>query len=323
MRKNPVFQSKHFVLNSLTSRIFAAIAIDGGSAICNSGLIDLGRKILVFDTFLTPQAATDLREIAKNIFGRIPQIIINSHYHNDHIWGNQVFASNAHIISSSQTRALIETEGAEELKWYVSNSAQRLESILAQSPGTDNEKQEQLLWRGEYEGIVEALPLLSVCMPDITFENHLEIHGANGTARLTTFEHSHTKSDTILHLPEEGIIFMSDLLFVGCHPYLADGDPFQLLKTLKDISQFQATQFIPGHGPVGTGTDILLMIEYIELIIEIARTLGEDLDKNEAKIKEMKIPRRFLHWKIPTFWQSNIRFLFERLNSKRGDHQGG
>ncbi len=100
MKKTNFKGSKHFVLHSLDEGISAAIAEDGGSAISNAGLIDLGGQILVFDTFLTPQAATDLRRSATEL-GRVPQIVINSHYHNDHIWGNQVFASDAQIVSST------------------------------------------------------------------------------------------------------------------------------------------------------------------------------------------------------------------------------
>jgi glyoxylase-like metal-dependent hydrolase (beta-lactamase superfamily II) len=160
----------HFALHPLAEGIFAAIAVDGGAAISNSGLIDLGGQILVFDTFLTPQAATDLRQIARDRLGGRPKIVINSHYHNDHIWGNQAFVPEAQIISSARTRELIATAGLEEFQWYSSNSAQRLETLRAQGQNTTDEQEQKklLLWLGYYEGLVEALPNLSVCMPSIT-----------------------------------------------------------------------------------------------------------------------------------------------------------
>lgn len=34
--------SKHFTLQELAKGVFAAIAIDGGVAICNAGVVDLG-----------------------------------------------------------------------------------------------------------------------------------------------------------------------------------------------------------------------------------------------------------------------------------------
>lgn len=96
---------------TIQTRGVVAIAQDGGAAISNSSLIDLGGKIIVFDTFLTPQAAGDLQQFVIDKYGRKPRIVINSHYHNDHIWGNQVFASEALIISSTRTRELRVTAG--------------------------------------------------------------------------------------------------------------------------------------------------------------------------------------------------------------------
>ena len=69
MQKNLRSESKHFVLHSLAEGIFAALAENGGSAICNAGLVDLGGQILVFDTFLTPQAAMDLQRFSTERYG--------------------------------------------------------------------------------------------------------------------------------------------------------------------------------------------------------------------------------------------------------------
>ncbi len=34
------------------------------------------------------------------------------------------------------------------------------------------------MWIGYYEGLVEALPQVTVCMPGITFNKQLEIYGS-------------------------------------------------------------------------------------------------------------------------------------------------
>ncbi len=103
--------SRHFTIHELAEGVFAAVATGGGAAISNSGIIDLGNLTVIYDTFLTPQAARDLLAAARYLTGREPEIIINSHYHNDHIWGNQVFSPQAHIISTTETYHLIQTEG--------------------------------------------------------------------------------------------------------------------------------------------------------------------------------------------------------------------
>lgn len=310
------FQSDHFELHTLAEGIFAAIAKDGGAAICDAGLIDLGGQVVVFDTFMTPQAARDLCDFSSDTFGRPPQIVINSHYHNDHIWGNQIFASGAQILSSCHTRQLINTAGADEFQWYSAHSAERLEALQAQFQNTQDEEEKRslLLWIGYYQGLVEAFPHLRVCAPDITFDCSLEIHGTHRSVRLITFEGAHTGSDTILFLPQEGIIFMSDLLFVNCHPYLADGDPLGLLKVLKEISQLDATRFVPGHGPIGTREDVRLLIAYVEGCFDTAQKLVGTGIANQEKFLELKVPLDFEAWQQPQFYRNNIEFLWNSLH---------
>jgi glyoxylase-like metal-dependent hydrolase (beta-lactamase superfamily II) len=321
MNKSTPLRSKHFRFHQLTESTFAAIAEDGGSAICNAGIMDLGGQIVVFDTFLTPQAAVDLQQITKELFGRKPQIVVNSHYHNDHIWGNQVFMPASQIISSVRTRELITTAGMEELQWYSANSGQQLESIQSQYQNTTDEEQRNQLSMGigYYGGLVEAIPHLSVCLPSITFNNRLEIHGSKYTAELIAFEGAHTQSDTVLYLPKEGLVFMGDLLFVGCHPYLADGDPLRLLKTLEELSQIGATCLVPGHGPVGTLADLELLIEYVNHCLDTAQLLVNEGSLHDDKIRELKVAERYEHWYFPQFFQTNIRFLCQRLNPTSKD----
>ena len=314
-------ESRHFQLQPLAEGVLAAIATNGGSAICNSGIIDLGGQTLIFDTFLTPQAAADLKQAIAHVFEPALCIAVNSHYHNDHIWGNQVFAAVAPIVSSRRTRELIATEGAEELKSCTANSAQRLKALRAQYETASEQQQEELLlWIGEYGGIVEALPHLRVCMPTITFDDRLEIHGSRYTAELIAFEGGHTGHDTVLYLPQAGIVFMSDLLFVGFHPYLADGDPAQLLKALRAVSQLDATWYVPGHGPVGTADDLHLQIEYVEHCIDKAHRLVDGGQTAEGDFAELKSPERFAHWGLHELYVANIRFLCQRFGLATGDN---
>lgn len=306
--------SKHFSLHALGDGIHAALAVDGGAAISNAGLIDLGEQLLVFDTFLTPQAARGLLQRTIELFRRPPELVINSHYHNDHIWGNQVFTPGAQVISSARTRELIQTAGAEEFQWYSSISAERLTSLLSEQNETDGEERKQLqTWIGYYGGLVEALPQLEITLPDITFESNLEIHGSRRHARLISFDAAHTGHDTILHLPEDGIVFMSDLLFVECHPYLCDGDALGLLQALDEISRLDADRFVAGHGPVGAITDLRRQIEYVEHCLDVARSLTDRGIASGESVGDLEIPAEYRNWLYPNFYKANLEFLCEQM----------
>ena len=93
---------RHFGLQQLADGVYAAVHADGGWVICNVGIVDLGERTLIFDTGLSPQGAVELRAAAVALTGRVPYYVVNSHYHNDHIRGNQVF-NDGLLVSTART----------------------------------------------------------------------------------------------------------------------------------------------------------------------------------------------------------------------------
>src|SRR5512136_1696501 len=96
--------SRHFRLEQLAEGVYAAIHRQGGGAIGNAGIVDLGDRTLVYDTFIAPRPAEDLKAAAEALTGRPVDTVIDSHWHSDHVWGNQVFGQDTDILSTEKTR---------------------------------------------------------------------------------------------------------------------------------------------------------------------------------------------------------------------------
>jgi glyoxylase-like metal-dependent hydrolase (beta-lactamase superfamily II) len=133
-----LLETRHFNLSQAADGVYAAIHRDGGWAIGNAGIVDLGGETVIFDTFMTPVAAEALREAAEQLTQQPVTYVVNSHYHNDHIWGNQVF-QDATLITTSLTRDLILTKGQEEYDWYRDNSAAQLRRFSDQIEAEEDE----------------------------------------------------------------------------------------------------------------------------------------------------------------------------------------
>lgn len=116
------FTSSNFELVRLADGVFACIHKFGGKAICNVGIIDNGKETIIYDTFLSPEVAEEINEVVQ-LYGLSPiRYVVNSHAHNDHFRGNQVFAAYADIISTERTAELIretEPEGIAAEKNYA------------------------------------------------------------------------------------------------------------------------------------------------------------------------------------------------------------
>jgi cyclase len=308
-----LFSSRHFRLEQLSEGVYAAIHTAGGWAQSNAGIIDLGDRTLVYDTFISQEAARDLRDAAESLTGRPVHAVINSHPHNDHIWGNQIFSKDVDIISTIRTRDLIETEGPLEAQGFQDVSQQRLEALEAQ---LTEERDETALTHIRYaiiyyQAIIATLPKLQLRLPNITFTDELRFNGPKRSAKLITFSGAHSGSDAILHLPEDGVVFMGDLLFIDVHPYLPDGDPEKIQQILAQVRELRAKTFVPGHGPVGQTTHLEWMNEYIDTLNPLVREAIKN-GATEEEVGETAMPVEFRHMIFPSFFPANLKFLYQR-----------
>lgn len=307
------FTSNHFNLEQLADGVYAAIHAEEGWAICNAGIIDLGDRTLVFDSFMSPQAAIELHCAAETLFGRPVHTLINSHPHNDHIWGNQAFGPEVDILSSTRTRELIISEGPLEIQSFRAVAQTRLDALERQlSQAEDQNTRYHLrIFIIYYQAILATLPILQIRLPNLTFKDELSFYGPKRSARLIAFDGGHSGSDAILHLLDDGIVFMSDLLFIGGHPYLLDGDPKKVVRIMAEVRKLQASIFVPGHGPVGQAGDLDWMDEYINTLNALVR----EARKREVSVDEIDkiaMPRNYQHLIFPTIFPENLKYLYQR-----------
>jgi cyclase len=320
VRQLPV--SKHFRLQQLADGVYAAIHVDGGTAISNAGIVDLGDRTLVYDALFTPQAGEDLRTAAEALTGRPVDAVIDSHWHNDHIWGNQAFGANTDIIASDETRRMIiATRGHGDYSTFMANAEANLEATRAQFQAAKEEGQRRqlALWVDYWQGVVEEKPILRICPPNVTFTERMQFHGTARSAELIAYAGGHTESDAVLFLPQEGIAFMSDLLFIGHQPYLGGGDPDSLRHILGEVSALAPRLLVPGHGPVGTAESLKVMSQYVSTLDGLARQMVEDGEAEET-IDTMAVPQPYDDWLFASFFPGNMHFLYQRqLRRQTGD----
>ncbi len=197
------FESPHFKLEHIGDGVYAAIHKPGGQAIGNGGFVDLGEEVLVFDSFLSVAAASDLKKAVGELTGKPVRWVVNSHSHNDHIRGNQVFAPEASILSTPETRDYLLEHGHKEAVEEQSFAPGRMaifQNSLIEAE-TEAEIEDAKMWLGYFEAMVESYPILSITPPDIVFNDTMTIYGSTRTVTLIEFQQGHMVSDIVLYLP--------------------------------------------------------------------------------------------------------------------------
>lgn len=307
--------SKHFHVQKLAPGIWAAIQNDpNGHAICNAGIVDLGNKTVIFDPFITPEAARDLKKEAELLTGRKVSFVINSHYHNDHIRGDQVFVPGALIISTEWTRNEVYASEKEEQEWERKNAAS---SALAErkkiATAAPDQKPELTMWAAYYEGIQQSLPELSITVPDIGFSDSFWIHGSRQDIELLECRNGHTHSDLVMLIPKSGVAFMGDLFFVNRHPWFGDGDAASLKQHVQHFREDSSlVTYVPGHGPVAGKPAMQLMENYINDLQELVKK-GIESGQSDSVILQLPMPVAYRQWWFGRFYKPNIQFLCEKL----------
>jgi cyclase len=309
-RKKKIKPSTNFTIQQLAPNVWVAIHNDFyGKAICNAGIIDLGDKTLVFDPFMTPSAAVELREIARKLTKKKVSYVINSHYHTDHIRGNQVFLPNATIIGTTITREQIEANEPDEQEWEKKHAPTLLQAVRKRMVNASEvDRDEMPYWIGYYEGIIESSDQLFTATPDYTFDDSLWLTGSKLNVKLVECRNGHTASDAVLLIPSLGIAFMGDLLCTDRHPWLSDGDVQGWQNSLRLFYEDTLYHtYLPGHGKVSEKPALKTLYEYLQDVQQLCN--AAQTDSAQAALFNQPIPLAYRSWYCGRFYQPNIQYL--------------
>jgi cyclase len=303
--------AEHFRLETLADGLFVAIANPGRFALCNAGIVDLGGTTLVFDAMLTPQAGEALGRAAERLTGRPVGLLVNSHYHGDHVRGNSAVGA-AHILSTRRVRELIVERGPAHLRADRDEAPRDLARLRAGELGSG--PFERNVYEGWFEGILATPADLAFAPPDLTLESELVVHGSRRSARVISFGGGHSPSDVLVYLPEERLVFLGDLLSVGFHPSMSDGDPVEFARILGETRKLGIDRAVPGHGPVTGDSGVVEMARYVQGHLDRARaSLKEGIGRDEHARVPAAPP--FDRWAFSAFYEENARFVYDRLAS--------
>ncbi len=268
--------------------------------------MDLGDRTLVFDTFLTPPAARQLREAAIELTGRAPLLVVNSHRHADHTLGNQEFVPEAVVISTTDTRERLRTSPLfEQLPAFVA----AVEARLA-GERTETARSALAADLADYRVLMAELPGVRRVLADVTFDDRMVLHGTRRRAALVTYGGGHTSSDAFMHLPDDRVALMGDLLFVGSHPGFQHGDCAAWRRVIDEVRRLDVERLIPGHGPVGTPRDLEAEDAYLAYVEELARSVLHGERTRDEALRQ-PLPAAFADWATPNVLADNLKVLLK------------
>jgi glyoxylase-like metal-dependent hydrolase (beta-lactamase superfamily II) len=189
--------------------------------------------VAVIDTFEHPEAAQQLLVEIRKLTALPVKFVVNTHYHIDHVAGNRVFQqAGAIVFAQRNVRTWIHTEN---LKFF----------------GKDIKAEEKTM--------VESLG-----SPDAVYDSGVTLFLGSRKIEVRVFP-GHTGGDSVVFVPDVHIAFTGDLFWRKTLPNLIDATTAAWISTLDSIAaaSTSATTFVPGHGDVGTLTDVQAFRDYL------------------------------------------------------------
>lgn len=221
-----------FQLQKIGDGIWVAIVNDAGLAGGNAGFVIGDDGVLVIDTFQDPRPARVLLAEIRKLTPLPIRFVVNTHYHLDHVNGNDVFAAaGATIVAHRNVRAWMRTENIKML-----------------DPPVTAEKKARVA---------------SLTLPTVIYDSHLDLFLGMRRVKVR-FYPGHTGSDSVVSAPDAHVVFCGDMLWKDHIPNLIDASTGAWIRSLDAMQKdYGPSIWVPGHGGIASGADVLVFRKYL------------------------------------------------------------
>jgi glyoxylase-like metal-dependent hydrolase (beta-lactamase superfamily II) len=222
----------------------------------NSPIILTDTEALVVDSEITPAAARALVADLKAVTDKPVKYVVDSHYHYDHAFGNQVFAADAQVIGHENTRKRLLGNTMAEYT-YLSSVEPVPARVAALRERRDKEADPQakaLLERQIANSLayLEQVKEIRVTPPTVTLDRKMTLFRGGREIQILFFGRGHTDTDVVVYLPKERIVCTGDLM-ESVLSYMGDAYVDEWPATLDRLMTLDFDTVMPGHGVVFKG----------------------------------------------------------------------
>jgi glyoxylase-like metal-dependent hydrolase (beta-lactamase superfamily II) len=180
------------------------------SSTYNSGIIVTNDGVVVLDALNTEAVARAQREAIANTIKQPVRILVSSTFHDNYSKGNVAYKDVLKI-------------GTEDYRTDLLALMQRQNVPAAEQAGR---------------------------LPNQTFRDRLTLYQGGKEIQVLFVGRAHTRGDSIVFVPQDRIVYLSELYFADQFLFINDGYGLDWLRALDAVEALGADVFVPGHGPV-------------------------------------------------------------------------
>jgi cyclase len=262
--------------------------VNGEGVDSNSTFLVTKEGVIVVDTRVTPKEAKKLRTEIRKITDLPILYVINTHYHGDHTFGNQVFKDSRAIIAHENVQKnLIGETGEMHLDQFKSRNIPGMEDTV-------------------------------ITIPNMIFKDKMEIYVGGYHLQLIHVR-GHTDGDLFIYIKELRTLITGDLVSNNKIPYLGDGYVEEWISSLRYMGDLDAEIYIPGHGvPGGKPVYLAMKFYFFNLKSLVLQQLeeGKSLKETQEAVRPI-LMEKYKLWKNLHLIDSNIKRVYMEYSLKQ------
>jgi glyoxylase-like metal-dependent hydrolase (beta-lactamase superfamily II) len=247
--------------------------------------------------------------------------VINTHWHSDHHYGNQVYREawpGVEIIQHPRTRELVISDDIPALKKnleveypaIIARLRKALETGVRSTgePVTEEQRNRFTAALQTYETFMADMTAVAIVPGTLTVAEGLVLHRGERTIEVEFLGRGNTPGDLVVHLPRERILATGDLV-VHPIPFAFFSPLADWPQTLRELKRLDATTILPGHGELQRDWS------YVDRLIALIESVWSQVQQAVAGGADLEATRQAVNLDsfLPSFGGEEKRLEFEYL----------
>jgi glyoxylase-like metal-dependent hydrolase (beta-lactamase superfamily II) len=238
-------------LHDLGNGCWSYILPDGSWGWSNAGLIEDSGETLLVDTLFDLKITAEMLAVMRDAVPAARQIgtLVNTHSNGDHTFGNQL-VTGARILTTNSVNDDMEHVPPAVLAGMLDRWREW---------GEGGAFMHQVFGAFDFRGI-------TITHATNTFDGSLNLKVGSKDVHLIDVGPAHTKSDILVYVAQDKVVYTGDILFVGAHPAIWAGPVRNWLKACDLILSWDVDVIVPGHGPMVDKAGVRAFKAYLQYI---------------------------------------------------------
>ena len=240
--------------------VYYATGTGSMTTVSNVVVVVNDEDVLIVDPGVTPAAATALIADVKTLTSKPFKYVVDSHYHYDHAFGNQVFGPDVTIIGHDTARRRLTGNGVLKERTYLMNSTAAIANqftVLKRQIAEAADPQERAIRERQLEihqRYADEQPKIKPTPPNATLSRDMTLHRGSREIQIRFMGRAHTDGDVVVFLPKERMVATGDMI-TSALSYTGDAFIEEWPATLEQVMTLDFDTVLPGHGNPFKGKD--------------------------------------------------------------------